>query len=244
MKTVPFSAPLFAAALAAGLLFPLSPPCSADEGSGPAAEVTDASGTVTRVEGLHYCYEEEEDGALYRSRFDCFFVRKGDAVIEASFRNLQAVTFTGPARAAGTDTVRPARVRLSSGKEVEVQVRVHPGSFLAGRLELGEFRLDMDKVKRVVFPAGGGPSEPGFRVILFPRAEAPGGAAVVTFPADGTLRLEGPGKTASDRELKEGIARSRGRVFVKAEARVPYAVFRKQLERLRRAGARTVLLGP
>ena len=236
--------PLFLAALAGVLLSALAPFCFADQGRTVVAEVTDGSGTVTRVEGLHYCYEEEEGDALYRSRFDCFFVRQGEAVIEASFQNLAAVTFTGPVRKEGADTVRPARARLRSGKEVEVQVRVRGGSFLEGRLALGDFRLDMDKVKQVVFLHVEEPAGPGFQVILFPRAEVPGGAAGVIFFADESIKTEGSEKAATDKDLKEALSRAEGRVFVKAEARIPYAIFRKQLERLRKAGARTVLLGP
>lgn len=222
----------------------VSSPARPDEDRSRVAEVTDTTGTVTRVEGLHYCYEEKEGDALYLNRFDSFFVVQGEAVIEASFRNLAELRFTGPAEERGAYRVRPAKARLRSGKEVEVRVRCRPGSFLKGELELGEFRLDMEKAARVVFLHGEGPAEPGFQVILFPRAEAPGDAAVLLFLADESIRVEGSEKPAAKEDLEEALSRTGGRVFVKAEARIPYAIFRKELYRLMRAGARTVLLGP
>ena len=215
-----------------------------DDDTSRVADIRDDTGTTTHVSGLHYCYEEPEGGEVYINKYDNFFVQRGEAVIQVYFENMDAISFDSPVKEKAGRRWREATVRTRSGKHVEVDLICHPGCFIKGNVDLGEFHLDLEKVKEMVFDRKTAQKPRGFETRLISRAETPEGTMAVLLFADGSLKIEGRDGEATLDTLKKDLSQSGYTVFIRAEAQVPYSVLRKSLEILRDAGAKSILLGP
>lgn len=215
-----------------------------DDDSYRVADITDSSGVTTHVAGLHYCFEEEEGSEVYINKYDQFFVQRGEALIDVLFKNVARIVFMGGMEEKGGRSMRKARILTRSGNEVDAHVVGHPGCFIKGRVDLGEFRVDLDKIEKMEFLRGDAPLAPGFETRLAPEAEAPEEALSLMLEADGTLRAAGQKEEPDAGALKKSLSRSACTVYLKTEADVPYAVFRSTLKMLREAGARCIYLGP
>jgi hypothetical protein len=208
------------------------------------ADIADPSGTVTRVTGLHYCYEEEEGDELFINKFDNFFIRRGEAVIQADFQNLARVEFLEKAEDRADKHTRKARILTRAGNEVEGEILCHGNAYIKGNVALGEFRLDMDKIQFMEFALGADAEPRGFETHLFPKAESPGGALPLILAADGSLTREGDEEPLDADSLKKALAPFKHKVFLRVDPRLPYATLRQHLHQLQEAGARCILLGP
>jgi hypothetical protein len=222
---------------------PLPPPQTVDD---PAriADVMDTSETASRVSGLHYCYEESEGNELYINKYDWFFVQRGEAVITVAFEDLARITFEKGIKEEKGRSFREAVILMRSGKTVNALILCHPGSFIKGRVDLGEFRLDMEKIDTMNFLHGIAPKPAGFLTRVFPKAETPGGALPLTLTAAGDLKIEGRVVKPQTEALKKELSQARYTVFLRAEPHLPYSVLVKHLKRLQEAGVQSVFLGP
>lgn len=207
------------------------------------ADIMDQRGTLTYVTGLHYCYEEMDNGELYLTKYDEFFVKRGDAIIKVHFDSLSHLEFTGEQKKSGDSVLRSAKILTRTGKEVFAEILCHKGSFIKGKVDLGEFTIQMDKIKKMDFSSKGNP-DPEFIVKIFPRGETPGNVLALILNKDGKLTLQGETKEIPKEALKAAIKSKAYTVFIRSEADTPYAVLVKKLHLIHQAGARRVLLGP
>ncbi len=226
--------------IAPGLLLSSAP----DKSLTRIADVKDRSGTVTRVSGLHYCFEESEGEEVYINKYDNFFVRRGDAVIQVYFESLNAIIFTDTVEQKEGKGLRKAVFHTASGKQVEADVICHPGCFISGHVDLGDFRLDLERVKEMHFVRDKADAPAGFEIRLYPGAETPGGVLPVMLFMDGTFRIEGKDGSPTVGALKKALSKNNYQAFIRAEAQVPYRSLRSAFKLLQEAGARSILLGP
>jgi len=226
------------------VLFSLMTLCAyAGDHESRVADITDQTGTTTHVTGLHYCYEELDNGELYLTKYDEFFVKRGDAVIKVHFNFLSYLEFTGEQKKSGDSILRSAKILTRAGKEVFAEILCHKGAFIKGKVELGEFTIQMDKIKKMDFSSKSAP-DPEFSVKIFPKGETPGNVLALILTKDGKLTLAGETKEISKKDLKVAIKSKAYSVFIRSEANTPYSTLVKKLNLIHLAGARRVLLGP
>ncbi|MHC4945896.1 MAG: hypothetical protein ACYTG7_23020 [Planctomycetota bacterium] len=218
------------------------PAALADEDPFRAADVTDTSGTLTHVLGLHYCYEEQEGDSIYINKYDEFFVQRGEAIIRVMFKDLTRVKFLGAVEEKGDKRVRKARILTRAGNEVEAEILCHPGSFIKGRMALGEFSLDMDKINEMVFPSEVPEPEKGLEIILLKEDRAPEKAVRLALSKDGILGMDGRDRMPDDEKLGAEISSNGCNVVLEVAAQVPYNVLAQKLRGLENLGARRVYL--
>lgn len=205
------------------------------------ADVKDYTGTVTRVSGLNYCYEEPEGDKVYINKHDNFFVQRGEAVIKVNFTNIASVTFQKGVIEDSERCVRKAVIRTRSGKQYDTTIICHPNCFLQGDVELGEFRLDFERVETMIFPGESNSKPAGFEARLSIDEKTSEGMLSVMLLADGAIRIEGNMSISSRDHLAGRIKEMGYTVFVKADRDLRYPVLMGQLKRLEDAGARTVV---
>jgi len=150
-------------AMTMGLLL-AAPATPDDEGLG--ADVTDTQGVATHVRGLHYCYEEESGEEVYITKYDNLFVQRGDAVISVRLDSLTSLEFTGKMREEKGKRLLEARIRTRSKVETTAFVICHSGGFIKADVDLGEFELPLEGVKKIIFAPPGRPSCPSLRCLL------------------------------------------------------------------------------
>lgn len=214
----------------------------ADEDPFRVADLTDCTGTVTRVAGLHYCYEEAEGDAVYINKYDEFFVQRGEAVIRVLFKDLLRVEFLGDSETSGDRNLRKARFYTRSGKEVEAQVLCHPGCFIKGRMDLGEFTLELDKVDKLVFPEAPFVENTKMEILLAARGSLPAEAARIELSDSGLELQAADGQALDGNELKNEIAAADHVVVLSVQEKVSSVVLIENLSVLEKAGARTLYL--
>lgn len=229
-------------------MVPFFLPCltffAAPEDSGSfAVRVRDASGMETQVSGFRYCHEEEEGGELYLTRYEEFFIQRGEAIIKAGFDSLASVEFTGEAEVKGGKGLREALILTRSGKEVRAKVICHQGACIKGQVDLGEFSLPMEKVKKIYFSEEG-KRAPELVTRIFLKGETPGHALPLILTRDGSLFMDGGKTEAKGEALIKAVREKKNTVFLRAEKETPYAVFVKKLLVIQQAGARYIFLGP
>jgi len=228
-------------ALLVSILMSMAPLKASDHDS-RIADITDRSGTVTHVTGLHYCYEEEENGELYINKYDEFYVKRGDAIIKAPFENLAYLEFQGKVKTEGDFIVRDAFIITRAGKELNVMIVRHKGSFIKGNVELGEFNIDLDKIVKMDF-SGGKNNKPQFATRIIPKGETPAHAFALLVNQDGTMVVEGAKEAPKGKDLKEAIKGKGYVVFMRCKGLAPHTALLKALITVQKAGAKMVLLG-
>ena len=163
---------------------------------GRRADITDKKGVETFVGGLPSCYEETEDGGIFINKFDNFFVRRGDAVISVRLDSLAEVVFTGKVEETAAERLFEARIKTRAGSETVASIVCHEGGFIKGRVDLGEFQLPLESVKKLSFTGGGGSQWPAVRC-FFPDGSA-GGPSIDTvrlnLGRDGKMTLTDTGR--------------------------------------------------
>ena len=105
--------------------------------------ITDSSGVEIVVKDVSIDY-----GGLLGSDKDTEGVRItiGDAMVTAKWSDLQSLTVTGRDAAAGRMTVE---LLLKSGKNQAGQLLRKGRMKLAGRAEIGEYSIDLEKIKKI-----------------------------------------------------------------------------------------------
>ena len=105
--------------------------------------ITDSSGVEILVKDVSIDY-----GGLLGSDKDDEGVRItiGDAMVTAKWADLQSLTVTGRDATAGRMTVE---ILLKSGKNQSGQLLRKGRMKLAGRAELGEYSIDLEKIKKI-----------------------------------------------------------------------------------------------
>lgn len=208
---------------------------------GRRAFVEDANGVTNYVTGLHYCYEEEDDGELFLNKYDDIFVRRGKAMIRVRFDSLTELEFLGKVRQDGRERLMEARLRTKDGSEAVAEVVCHQGGFIKGNVDLGELNIALGDIRKMVFNKG--PDSPHCALLCHlagKGAKAPAGAVTLSVEEDGKLQDSG-GSEMSVADLK----RKRGSVFfLEAAADLRYETMRAVLERIEKSGAREVVLAP
>lgn len=197
-------------------------------------EIKDVSEVTTRVSDLKYCYEEQEGTDVFVTRLDSFLVRKGEAVIRVDFTKLSSVSFMSEMADKDGVRVRKASIRMRTGKTFEEEILCHPTCFLSGDLDLGTYRLDMAKVKEMVFDLNETPAT--FKGCLVSKGTPNEAALSVLLRADGTIDF-----SRDSTQLERLIATHDFTVSLKAEEDLRYSTFIFQLKRLQEAGARSFL---
>ncbi len=231
--------------LSAALTIVLIPAASAlDSDRHRVADIMDTNGTITHVTGLHYCYDDKEGEDVFVNKFDMLYVQRGEAVIKVLFENISRIEFEGAVVEKDGKLLRKAEILTRAGKRVEAFVLCHKQCYINGKVELGEFDIDLEKISWMKF--SGKEAELGafFEASLFPRAETPGGTIPLVVSEDGTVTIDGSNEETKGKTLKELLSGSGKAVFLKVEPLVPYAVFRRAVKNIRAAGAGRIILGP
>jgi hypothetical protein len=220
------------------------PVALADEDPFRAADITDTSGTRTHVLGLHYCHEETEGDSLYINKYDEFFVQRGEALIRVLFKDLSRVVFTGPMEERGDKRVRKARIFTRSGNEVEAEILCHSGSFIQGRTPLGQFSLDMDKIREMVFPTDVSEGKKSLALHLLDSREPPEKALRLALSEAGILGLAEEAGALEGKNLEKQISSRRGIVILEIAEALPYRILAEKLREVDELGARHLYLAP
>jgi hypothetical protein len=232
MKILPYSLFLLLSGLIAGAVM------TDDEGR--RADILDAKGVTTFVRGLHYCCEEDVEGEVYISKYDNFFVRRGEAEISVRLDSLAEVEFTGKVEEAGAERLYEARIKTRRGSETVAFIVCHSGGFIKGRVELGEYRLSLDRVRKMTFTAGEGGAWSGVRC-LFPEEDAghgdTEGAVVLVLNESGLLLRDGV-------EFEDFDDEAPPRVFLKVSDGSSCSSLKRSLERLAECGVSEVVFSP
>jgi len=206
---------------------------------GRRADILDSKGVTTFVRGLHYCHEEEVEGEVYITKYDNFFVRRGEAVISVRLDSLAEVEFTGEIEEAGAERLFEARIKTRRGSETVASIVCHRGGFIKGNVELGELQLPLERVRKMTFTPGGSGTWSGLRC-LFPEEKA-GGVPEGSV----ALALDGGGRLLRDGVELDGFADDAPvRVFLDVSADAACRDLRQSLKWLAERGVSEVVLSP
>ncbi|MFH2002671.1 MAG: hypothetical protein ABIK28_23575 [Planctomycetota bacterium] len=218
------------------------------------ADITDSSGTVTHVSGLHYCYEEMEGDDLYVNKFDEFFVQRGEAIIRVLFEDLASVKFKGKIEEKEGKRIRKALIVTRSGKEVEAYIQCHDQCFIKGNVDLGEFRLDLSKVEKLDFLKGAEAADIGLQVLAAGEAP-PAGIICLSLQSDGTIIMNGlpnndkpvpielEALVPTIKNNTDILSAFKHGVFLTTQENVPCSKLLDTLKKIRKAGVRHILIG-
>ncbi len=240
MRILPYAASvLLSVTLSVGTFAGEEP--DADD-SGRRARIVDSKGTATFVVGLHYCYEEELEEGLFISKFDNFFVRCGEALINVRLDSLAEVEFTGKVTESEDVRELEARITTHSGTETVASIICHRGAFIKGRVALGEYQLPLDRVKKMVFVSREDPSRSVLRLILAEKGDAgPGGSVRVIMTEDSPPCVVADGKSTP---LKNFSGALPARLTLVADGAVSYAALREILGLIADRGVREIVISP
>jgi hypothetical protein len=240
MKTLSIAAfALLSVTMSVGLSAGEEP--AADD-SGRRARIVDSKGTATLVVGLHYCYEEELEEGLFISKFDNFFVRCGEALINARLDSLAEVEFTGKVTESGGVRELEARITTRSGTETVASILCHRGAFIKGRVALGEYQLPLDRVKKMVFVSPEDLPGPALRLVLAKTSEAGRSEPFrIVLTGDAPPCVVADGKSTP---LKSFTGALPARLTLVAEGAVSFAALWEILGLLAENGVREIVLSP
>jgi len=208
----------------------------------PSAHVVDSKGVSTFVTGLQYCFEEEEEGELYETKHDDLFVRRGDALIRVGLDSVVRVNFTGRIERDGEERLFEARITTRRGGEVTADLLCHRSGFIKGCAELGEFRIDLERIASLTFDGDHQLAPPSVRCIL------PDAQDSTPSPAPSRIRLDADGRILGLEGETEGAGSGAERaaprrVLLDVDGGVSYAMLRSALRRLADRGIEEVVLG-
>jgi len=226
--------------IASVLFFIVGPGTFAADDRGRRADIVDSTGTRTFVTGLHYCYEEEVGEDLFVNKYDDLFVRRGAATIRVRLDSLAQIDFTGKKEQEGDLSLFEARIRTRTGSESVASVVCHPGGFIKGNIDLGEFQLPLDKVKTMVFPTGTEAARRTVRCVVCDDADqVPEGAIAIALDRSGKLTLR---QGAGSKPLDASTELKSKRIVLDVDESVTYPVLRRTLGALAQAGVAEVVL--